>query len=56
MHDKMRSDEDASRNGGEPEQDPPERPEEFSSFEALARRLVQVPKAELDAKRKTAKA
>ena len=29
-----------------------ERPEEFSRFEALTRKLIRVPKSEVDAKRK----
>lgn len=56
-----------SRRNGEPERrdgqpaDEPETqdsngdtPDEFERFEDLARRLVQVPKSELDEKRKTA--
>lgn len=40
------------RNGKLPEQN---RPEEFQRFEDVARRLMQVPKSELDAKRNGSK-
>jgi hypothetical protein len=33
---------------------PGEKPEEFSQFESLTRKLARVPKAEIDKKRKTA--
>jgi len=45
------SEEPATRNGSRPEDAPPEESDEYATFEAFARRLVQVPKAEVDERR-----
>ncbi len=57
MADTSNGDEPATRNGSRAaEQTPADERDEYAPFEALARKLVQVPKAELDAKRNAAKA
>jgi hypothetical protein len=49
------SEEPATRNGSRPQDPPPDESDEYATFEAFARRLVQVPKTELDAKRTASK-
>jgi hypothetical protein len=44
---------EAERRNGQPAKG--ERPEEFGRFEALTRKLLRVPKAELDEKRRAPK-
>jgi hypothetical protein len=49
---------DADRNGQPPSQDEPtagEKPEGFQRFEDLTRKLLRVPKSELDEKRRAPK-
>ena len=56
MADKNGSDEPATRNGSRSANGAsPDQPDEYVTFEDLARKLMQVPKPELDEQREAAK-